>query len=55
MASIPSNIFSSGTFSSLESHVFRSFVFCGVSPLYVRTLLFFRASAWKVFSVSLYR
>jgi len=55
IARTPSRIFSSGIFSSLEIQILNIFVSCGNSPLYVRTLPSFRASIWKVLSVSLNR
>ena len=55
MARTPSNTFTSVICSSFASQTFKSSPLFGVSPLYVKTRFCFRASAWKVFSVSLYR
>lgn len=55
MARAPSKILSSGTFSSLDNHIFSTPESCGNSPVYVRILPPFSASAWKTFSSCLYR
>ena len=55
MVRIPSNIFCCGVLSSWASQIFSRRVSVGNGPVYVRTRESFRASTWKVFSVSLYR